>query len=240
MKIACVIPARLASTRLKDKMLLPINGKPLLWYTWSHTMKSRSDEVFIACDHIRIKQAMEACKAKVILTSTRHRSGTDRIGEVAAKKSFDYFINVQGDEPLIKFQIIDQVIDALKRSKKKIEILTVVKKISDQKQIHDPSVVKAVLNKKKQALYFSRSPIPFDREHKGTPAYKHLGIYAYRRDVLLKIVKLKPSCLERTEKLEQLRWLENGYTLDVVETKYDTVSVDTRQDFLKVKKMIEK
>ncbi len=239
MKVIAVIPARLKSTRLKEKMLKLIAGKPLVWYTYNNTKRSKVSDVVIATDSTKIKKTLEDLGCKIILTSKKHKSGTDRIGEVSKKIYADYYINVQGDEPLIKPQILNQIIDYIRKSKR-VEILTVAKKIKDKSEIENPAVVKIVTDKNKNALYFSRAPIPYNREQKtNVNYYKHLGIYCYKYSVLQKIIKLKQSYLEKIEKLEQLRWLENGFDIKVIETKYDTISVDTEKDFKIVKKIIE-
>jgi len=237
-KIIIVIPARLKSTRLKEKMLKPIKGKPLVWYTYYNAQKSKSDDVVIATDSIKIKKILEKLNCNVIMTSKKHKSGTDRVGEVSRKIYADYYINLQGDEPLIKPQILNKIIDYIKKHKN-IEILTVVKKTKDIKEIKNSAIVKVVIDKNQNALYFSRAPVPFNRDNlSNIYYYKHFGIYCYRRDILQKITKLKQSYLEKIEKLEQLRWLENGYRIKVIETKYDTIGVDTEEDFRKVKKII--
>lgn len=239
MKIIIVIPARLKSTRLKEKMLKPIKGKPLVWYTYYNAQQSKADDVVIATDSIKIKRILEKFSCKVIMTSKKHKSGTDRIGEVARKIYADYYINLQGDEPLIKSEFLNKIIEYIKNHKN-VEILTVVKKIKDIKEIKNYSIVKVVIDKNQNALYFSRAPIPFNRDKlSNIYYYKHSGIYCYRGDILQKITKLKQGYLEKIENLEQLRWLENGYRIKVIETKHNTIGVDTEEDFKKVKKIIE-
>ncbi len=239
MKIIAVIPARIGSTRLKNKMLLNIAGKPLVWHTYSNSLKSRVDDVIIATDSAKMKNILEKYECKVVLTSKKHKSGTDRVGEVSKKIKADYYINVQGDEPLIKPSIVNRIVDYLKLHKG-IEILTVAKETDDIEMIKDESVVKVVTDNNGNALYFSRSVIPYNRDRESKIKYlKHLGIYCYSRDVLNRIGKLKQSRLEKIEKLEQLRWIENGYNIKVITTPYDTISVDTKKDFNVVKSMIE-
>lgn len=238
MKIIAVIPARLKSKRLKHKMIKPILNKPLVWFTYYHTSQSKVHDVIIATDSKIIKNALEKYSCKVILTSPYHKSGTDRIAEVSEKIFADFYINVQGDEPLIKPQIINLIIDYITKNPDS-EIVTVKKLITNPFEISSNSVVKVVTDKNNNALYFSRAPIPFNRDNIPKVEYfKHLGIYCYKNEILKKIAKLKESTLEKVEKLEQLRWLENGFNIKVLETKYDTISVDTEDDFKKVEKIL--
>ncbi len=238
MRIIGIIPARLNSTRLKEKMLLEIKGKPLVWYTYTHSAQSNLDEVFIAVDDKRMYNQLKQYGCKVLMTSQKCQSGTDRVGEVAKKIQGDFYINIQGDEPLIKPGMLNQIIDYIKKYPK-AEIVTLGRILTDEKDIQDPSVVKIVYNHRNEALYFSRSVIPFNREQvPGAKYIKHFGIYCYRKDVLQKICRLKPSYLEKMERLEQLRFLENGFIINVVITKQDSIGVDTKSDFDKVKKIL--
>jgi 3-deoxy-manno-octulosonate cytidylyltransferase (CMP-KDO synthetase) len=240
MKVIAVIPARLGSTRLKEKMIKNLCGKPLVWWTYQRAIKSNVDDVIIATDSILIKDILEKNGCKVIITKKSHKCGTERIAEVSRKIFADFYINVQGDEPLIKPEIINLIIKYIKKHPES-EIVTVKKLINNESEIFNPNVVKVVTDKNNNALYFSRSPIPFNRDNiKNIKYYKHLGIYCYKNLVLQKIVKLKESELEKTEKLEQLRWLENGFKIKVLETKYDTISVDTEEDFKRVEDILKK
>jgi len=240
MKVIAVIPARLGSTRLKEKMIKNLCGKPLVWWTYQRAIKSNVYDVIIATDSILIKDILEKNGCKVIITKKSHKCGTERIAEVSRKIFADFYINVQGDEPLIKPEIINLIIKYIKKHPES-EIVTVKKLINNESEIFNPNVVKVVTDKNNNALYFSRSPIPFNRDNiKNIKYYKHLGIYCYKNLVLQKIVKLKESELEKTEKLEQLRWLENGFKIKVLETKYDTISVDTEEDFKRVEDILKK
>lgn len=240
MKVIAVIPARLGSTRLKEKMIKNLCGKPLVWWTYQRAIKSNVYDVIIATDSILIKDILEKNGCKVIITKKSHKCGTERIAEVSRKIFADFYINVQGDEPLIKPEIINLIIKYIKKHPES-EIVTVKKLINNESEIFNPNVVKVVTDKNNNALYFSRSPIPFNRDNiKNIKYYKHLGIYCYKNLVLQKIVKLKESELEKTEKLEQLRWLENGFKIKVLETKYDTIPVDTEEDFKRVEDILKK
>lgn len=238
MKIIGIIPARLQSTRLKEKMLLSIQGKPLVWYTYSHSVQSKLDDVVIAVDDKRMYNELVRYGCRVTMTSPYCQSGTDRVGEVARRNHADFYINIQGDEPLIQPSMINRIIDYVKKHPK-AEIVTLGKIVTNVKTAQDPSVVKIVYNQENEALYFSRSIIPFNRDNIARAKYvKHFGIYCYRKDVLQKIGKLKPSYLEQMERLEQLRFLENGFKINIVLVKEDTIGVDTKKDLDKVKEIL--
>lgn len=238
-RVVGIIPARLKSTRLPEKMLLMIKNNPLVYYTYKQVLKSKLDKTVVAVDHKRLFDSLKQKDCEVIMTSVKHKSGTDRIGEAAKSYKADYYINIQGDEPLISPNVINQMIAFINKNSE-TEILTIGKLINNKKEIHDPNVVKLVMNNQGEALYFSRCTVPFNRNQNEKQKYiKHLGIYGYRKDILRKIIKLKPSALEKAEKLEQLRFLENGFKINILLTKYDTVGVDTKGDFIKVKKIIE-
>lgn len=240
MTVLGVIPARLKSTRLFEKMLLPVKGKPLVAHAYGNALRSRLDGAVIAVDHERMKRELEKHGCRVCLTSRRHRSGTDRVGEVAQRIKADFYMNIQGDEPLVHPGMLNLIADHARKNPASA-IVTAGKIITDPEEIRDPNVVKIVMNAKGEALYFSRSPVPYDRDGRSRVRYvKHFGIYCFRRDVLKRIVRLKPSPLEKAEKLEQLRFLENGYRIRVVLTGHDTISVDTRKDYIKVKAVLEK
>ena len=238
-RIIGVIPARLKSKRLPEKLLLEIRNRPLVYHTYMQVRKSKLDDIIIAVDHKRLLDRLKNLNCNVVMTSNKHKSGTDRIGEVARKYYADFYVNIQGDEPLIEPGIINKLIDHIHKDPD-TEILTAGKKIREKKEIHNPDVVKVVYNKDYHVLYFSRYPIPFNREGSKKAEYvKHIGVYGYRKDILRKIVRLKPSFLEKTEKLEQLRFLENGFRISIILTGVDTIGVDTMEDFLEVKRIIE-
>src|SRR5271157_4727242 len=218
MKSIGIIPARYASKRFPGKPLALIKGKTLLERVWLRAKKSRFlDHVAVATDDKRIFDAARSFKANVIMTSKRCQSGTDRLAEAAHKKgkSFGIFINIQGDEPVISPDLIDKLILALKKDPK-AQIVTAVYPIRGKNEIADPNVVKAVLDKKGFVIYFSRSPIPFNRQGRKVRYYKHLGIYGYRKEFLNKFASMPQTPLEKAEQLEQLRALENGYKIKAV------------------------
>lgn len=240
MKAIGIIPARWASTRFEGKILALINGKPMIQHVWERASKSaRLEELIIACDDERVVEAAKQFGAQVVLTSTGHMSGTDRIAEVADSKNADIVINIQGDEPLINPQVIDALVQAL-IDDPECQMATAVKSITDKPELDDPNVVKVVIDGDFNTLYFSRSPIPFNRDHdENIVYYKHLGIYSYRRDFLLMYAKLPKANLEQAEKLEQLRALEFGYRIKAVITDVDTVGVDTVKDLVRVEKLLK-
>ncbi len=241
--IALVIPARWGSTRFPGKCLHPIAGKPLVQHVWERSLQAKGIAcVMIATDDDRIAEAALNFGAEVVMTSPEHPSGTDRIAETAARlKGITHFINVQGDEPMIDPLLIGSLAKAL-RSDPKICMITAATPFSDPKEADDPNCVKVVLGSNGDALYFSRSKIPYHRDAKDkasivTPLL-HLGIYGYRRDVLRKLVRLAPSPLEQCEKLEQLRALEHGIPIRVVLTTHRGVGVDTPADAVRVEKLM--
>lgn len=238
MKIVGMIPARLGSTRLPAKVLELINGKPMIQHVWDRVSQAKKiSEVWIACDDEQIVKAAESFGAKTILTRKDHPNGTSRIAEAIQKVQADVVINIQGDEPRIHPEVIDQLAAVFeKKTAVKMATCAVCKKIDADFQSQD--VVKLVRREDGRALYFSRSPIPFEREGKTNEStyLKHLGIYGYCRDFLLEFIGWKPSRLEQIEKLEQLRALENGVEIEVIEVTQDSVSVDTPKDLEEVRK----
>jgi len=202
-------------------------------------------DVLVATDDKRVMSAVERFGGKAVMTSSSHRSGTDRIAEAAGSLNADVIVNVQGDEPLIEPEMIDEAIKPL-LAESSLLISTLKTKIANEEELKDPNVVKVVTDREGFALYFSRYPIPYERERsqksevrsqKKNIHYKHIGLYIYRRDFLLQFAKMKPTPLEDAEKLEQLRVLENGYKIKVVETKYNSIGVDTKEDLEKVRKL---
>ncbi len=234
MKVLCVIPARYASTRLPGKPLLDIAGKPMVVRVYERASKAKGvSETLVATDDERIKAAVERSGGKAMLTRGDHPTGTDRLAEVAAAfPDVDLIVNVQGDEPLIEPALIDELI-AQFEGEPELAMATVKTEIEDEAERANPNNVKVVCDKEGYALYFSRSLLPYPRKG-GCPVYKHIGIYAYRRDFLLAYAKMQPTPLEQAESLEQLRALENGYRIKVVETKARFVGVDTAEDLAKV------
>jgi 3-deoxy-manno-octulosonate cytidylyltransferase (CMP-KDO synthetase) len=230
-KAVGIIPARWNSTRFPGKPLHIIAGKPLLYRVWEQSMRAGNlDSVIIATDDMRIAEAAFEWGAEVALTSPRHRSGTDRVAEVARKaKSFSYIINIQGDEPLVDPRLIDKLVEKL-RSDRKAGIVTAAHRFESVTEAPSPHQVKVVVDRKGRALYFSRAAIPFPRSFSRIKYLRHQGIYGFRRDVLLQLVKWKPTPLERAESLEQLRALENGVKIHVLVTAKGSPGVDTLQD----------
>ena len=239
-KAIAIIPARWGSTRFPGKPLHLIAGKELLRRVWERCGKARTiDSVIIATDDMRIADAAFSWGAEVSFTSPKHRSGTDRIAEVAARaKEFSIVVNVQGDEPLVEPRTIDRLVAKL-RSDRALQIVTAAHPFSKSDDVDSPNQVKVVIDANGRALYFSRAAIPFVQGN-ATPArfLRHQGIYGFRRAALLQFVKWKPSPLERAESLEQLRALENGVTLHVLVTKQGSAGIDTPEDAAELEKFL--
>ena len=236
--VVCIIPARLESTRLPRKLLKTIEGKPLIQWVYENAKHaSRVSRVLVACDHESIKECVESFGGEAILTRNDHKSGTERIAEVARRLAAAFIVNVQGDEPLLHAEVIDLVTTALSKDPACVMATACVRK-NDLKTLNNPNVVKVTKDKDGWALYFSRAPIPYEREGSQGEYFKHLGIYGYRRDFLLHFPTLPVSSLEEREKLEQLRVLENGYRIKVIETVHDSIGVDTEEDFEMVRKQL--
>lgn len=238
-----IIPARFSSTRFEAKVLADIFGKPMIQHVWERARQSLLlDELIIACDNERVAEIARGFGAKVVFTAKGHVSGTDRIAEVVNPLDFKVVINIQGDEPLVHTTMIDNVASFLLNSPE-IGMATIMKKIEDPAQITDPNVVKVVVDKNNFALYFSRSTIPFlaaNSDVKNPVYFKHIGLYGYSKDFLFTFKNLTVSSLEKVEKLEQLRVLEEGYKIKVIETKYESIGVDTPEDLEKVKEYLKK
>jgi 3-deoxy-manno-octulosonate cytidylyltransferase (CMP-KDO synthetase) len=230
-KAVGIIPARWKSTRFPGKPLHLIAGKSLLRRTWERSIRAKNlDTVIIATDDMRIAEAAFDWGAEVALTSPRHRSGTDRVAEVARyAKDFAFIVNVQGDEPLIDPRLIDKLVERL-RSDRKIEIVTAAHPFQNPIEAESPHQNKVVVDRNNCALYFSRSVIPYPSNRSRVRYLRHQGIYGFRRDALLRFVKWKPTLLERAESLEQLRALENGVKIHVLITKQGSPGVDTVAD----------
>ena len=237
MRTLCVIPARYASTRLPGKPLADICGKPMICRVLERARCARKpDKVIVATDDERICDAVRAEGGEALMTRTDHPTGTDRLAEVAeAYPAVDLIVNVQGDEPLIEPSVIDDLIAPFEMDEN-LPMATVMTRMEDAEEQLDPNNVKVVVDKLGYALYFSRSLVPYPRAAAG-PVYKHIGIYAYRRDFLLRYARLEPTPLERAESLEQLRALENGYGIRVLETDCRFVGVDTPEDLALVNKI---
>ena len=257
MSAIVVIPARYSSTRFPGKPLAPLKGTPVIEHVYRNSLNSRlADEVIVATDSETIFETVLSFGGKAVMTSPDHVSGTDRIAEVALGLHYDIIVNVQGDEPLIRPEMIDDVVAVL--DDRRASIGTLAKKINNRSEIFDPNIVKVAFDEEWFALYFSRAPIPYHRDLFGDSdrlnlsfsrelpggrtsellMFKHVGIYSYRRDVLLSLTELRPSRLEIVEKLEQLRALENNFRIKVRETLFETVGVDTPEDLERIEKCL--
>jgi 3-deoxy-manno-octulosonate cytidylyltransferase (CMP-KDO synthetase) len=240
-----IIPARYASTRLPGKPLLMLAGKSMIERVWERTRRApKISRVIIATDDERIVQAATAFGAEAVMTRVEHRSGTERIAEVAAAahEGEEIYLNVQGDEPLIEPDAIDTIVETME-SDESVSVATLMVPIGKPADIMDPNIVKVVLDFDGNALYFSRAPIPWVRD-RDAPVHvrhmKHLGLYGFRHSALLDFPTLPVGDLERVEQLEQLRWMENGYKIRVAETPHDSVSVDVLEDVARVEELLRR
>lgn len=247
MKVVAVIPARWHSTRLKEKVLADINGKPMIQHVWERVKRAHSvDEVIVAVDKEKVLKVVESFGGKAIFTSPEQPSGTDRLTEIANSIDADVYINVQADEPLVHPLMVDELAQVFEYERG-IQMATLIKRIHKADEVVDPNVVKVVVDRKGFALYFSRSPIPYIRDASGGTSlepdisgryYKHIGLYSYTKDFLFTYTNLPKSMLEDDEKLEQLRALEHGYKIKTIETRYDTIGVDTQEDLDAVRNIL--
>jgi len=236
MKTIAVIPARLASTRLPRKMLREIAGQTLLARVYEGVRScSALDDVIVATDSDVIMQVCRQHGWHVRMTSPSHRSGTERVHEVANAIAADVYVNVQGDEPMTRAEHLTTLLDLMKNPEVQVGTL---KTAAAPEDINNPNAVKVVTDAGGSALYFSRATIPYDRDGTGPPYFKHLGFYAYRKAALDRFCALPESSLERGERLEQLRFLENGIPIYVAETPFDTVGVDTEEDLQRVERIL--
>lgn len=229
----------MASTRFPNKPLVNIGGKTMIRRVYEQAQKSNLlTKIIVATDHAHIKKEVLSFGGNVVITSQHHENGTSRCAEVVKKinEQFDIVINIQGDEPFFEPESLQQLVACFKSNE--VQIATLCKKIENEEDIQNESVVKVVKSKQSKALYFSRSAIPFVREKEkdNTVFFKHIGIYAYKPNVLLQLVKLEETPLEKAEKLEQLRWLQNNYSIYLGETTHDSNSVDTPEDLTALKK----
>jgi len=237
MKAIAVIPARLGSTRLPRKMLRTIDGQPLIVRVYSAVRTSPLlDEVIVATDSDEIVTACRENGCRVQMTSISHRSGTERVHEIAGSIAADVYINVQGDEPLVRAEHIAALLEVMKGPE---TVVGTLKTPAHPGDVSNPNAVKVVTDANRRALYFSRATIPFDRDASGAKYFKHLGFYAYHKDALGTFCSLPESQLERSERLEQLRFLENGIAIYVGETPYDSVGVDTEEDLQRVEEILK-
>jgi 3-deoxy-manno-octulosonate cytidylyltransferase (CMP-KDO synthetase) len=241
--VVVVIPARYGSSRLPGKPLVSLGGKPMIQRVYERAkLAHRVNRVLVATDDDRIVKAVQQFGGEARMTRHDHRTGTERVAEVAAHESGDVFVNVQGDEPLLDPAAVDTAVGAL-LEEPQVAIATVATPIKTPGDIMDPNVCKVVLDFDENALYFSRAPIPWVRDtagHVQARHLKHLGLYVFRRDALLEYPTLPQGDLERLEQLEQLRWLENGWKIRVAEVEHDAVSVDVPDDIARVEKLLQK
>ena len=239
-RIVGVIPARYGSSRFEGKVLADIAGKPMIQWVYERANQSQTlDELFVAVDDPRVQSRVERFGGKAILTGAHHESGTDRIAEVVEKMPADIVVNIQGDQPLIDPNMIDEAVQPM-IDNHAIQMSTLKREI-EKDEFDDPGVVKVVVDDQDFALYFSRSLLPYPRYDENMRVYEHVGLYVYRKDFLLKISRMPQGYLEKIESLEQLRVLEKGYRILVIETKMDRaagVSVDTPEDIEKVERLI--
>ncbi|MBN3039326.1 MAG: 3-deoxy-manno-octulosonate cytidylyltransferase [Candidatus Omnitrophica bacterium] len=242
MKAIGVIPARYHSTRFPGKVLADILGRPLIQYVYEEALKSGTlQDLVVAVDDEKVLKAVQDFGGRAVMTIKDHASGTDRIAEVANPIDAEIVVNIQGDEPLIHFSMIDELVNCLSENAS-IPIATLAYKIKDRQELYNPNIVKVVKDKNNFALYFSRSPIPHVRDSEtdfdSLSFFKHIGLYAYTKEFLFTFRNLPKGELEKAEKLEQLRALERGYQIKVIETNFETVGVDTPEDLELVKEKI--
>ena len=245
MKTLCVIPARFASTRLPGKPLALIAGKPMIQWVYERAKQADLiDKVVVATDNNKIDAVVREFGGQVVMTPENLPSGTDRVAYVAQKENAEIVINLQGDEPFVSTELLNKMVQVF--SNPEIEMATPVKKITEPGDLKNPNLVQVVRDNKHFALYFSRSIIPYVRDIEKREDwinkqdfYKHIGIYAYRKHLLIKLTNLPQSGLESAEKLEQLRALENGIQIYTVETAYESVGVDTKEDLELVNNLIK-
>jgi 3-deoxy-manno-octulosonate cytidylyltransferase (CMP-KDO synthetase) len=239
-----IIPARYDSKRLPGKPLVLIHDRPMIQHVYQRASEATTlQQLVVATDDPRIQKAVAQFGGEVLMTSGEHLSGTDRVAEAARQlvlKDDAIVVNIQGDEPLLRAEMIDSLVQNLQENGD-VPMATLAYPETDNHDLTDPGVVKVVLDAKWRALYFSRSPIPAVRDRSSPPPYyKHLGFYGYRNGFLQEFTKLSPGVLEKLEKLEQLRALEHGFSISVVITPFDSISVDTPEDLARVRKIMEK
>ena len=239
-----IIPARYDSKRLPGKPLVLIHDRPMIQHVYQRASEATTlQQLVVATDDPRIQKAVAQFGGEVLMTSGEHFSGTDRVAEAARQlvlKDDAIVVNIQGDEPLLRAEMIDSLVRDI-QGNSDVPMATLAYPDTDKNDLADPGVVKVVLDAKWRALYFSRSPIPAVRDRSSPPPYyKHLGFYGYRNGFLQEFTKLSPGVLEKLEKLEQLRALEHGFSISVVITPFDSISVDTPEDLARVRKIMEK
>ncbi len=238
-----MIPARYGATRFPAKLMQDLCGKPVIVHTYQRVADTNLfDQVYVVTDDDRIEKAIHEVGGKVIRSQKEHNSGSDRLAEASKDLEVDIIVNVQGDEPFTDVENLQKIIDIFANdSQQNIAVASLMECITNPEDIANPNNVKVVVNKFNEALYFSRSVIPFPRDPNiAVPYYKHIGIYAYRKDALQQFTQLPPSLLEETEKLEQLRYLENGFKIRLALTNIPTIGIDTPEDLEKARKRLSK
>lgn len=238
MKFAAIIPARYSSERFPGKPLALLQGKPVIWHVYMNVRKSNLfDQVIVATDDKRIADAVQAFGGICKMTSPHHLSGSDRVAEAAIDLDCDVIFNVQGDEPMIETAVLAKLKDLFKEPE--VQVASLMTPITDTEELNNANLVKVVTDYKMNALYFSRSPIPYNRDGKSDVKYfRHIGVYAYCRQTLLDFVKLEPGKLEQAEKLEQLRFLEHGIPIRMAITSYHGIGIDTPEDLAAAEKLL--
>lgn len=239
MKAVGIIPARYHSTRFEGKALALLHGRPVIQHVYERAREATLlDDVWVATDDERIVAAITQIGGRAVMTSSAHPSGTDRVAEAAAGIQTDIVVNIQGDEPFISARAIDQAIEPFS-SRDELEMSTLMRAIRDEQTYRDPNVVKVVVDRMGYALYFSRAPIPYPRRQDRWRAFEHIGLYAYRKEFLLKLARLAPTELESCEALEQLRVLEHGHRILAIETEHHVgLSIDTPEDLRRAEEFV--
>lgn len=240
MKVFAVIPARYAATRFPGKLMQMLGNKTIIAQTYQHTLETGLfDEVWVATDSEIIYEEISKIGGHVVMSSRQHESGSDRIAEAIQNLEVDIIVNVQGDEPFIQKEPLQMLINAF--NDPEVSVGSLMQRISEERDIENPNIVKVVVNDYQDALYFSRSPIPFNRNRQAdVPYYRHIGVYAFRKHSLLDFTTWPMGKLENVEKLEQLRYLENGVPIRMIETYITGMGIDTPEDLEKAKLLIKK
>lgn len=239
MKVFAVIPARYAATRFPGKLMQILGNKTIITHTYLHSLETGLfDEVWVATDSEIIHNEISKLGGHVVMSTKQHESGSDRIAEAIEKLDVDIVVNVQGDEPFIQKEPLEQLINAF--NDPEVQVGSLMQKISEPIDIDNPNIVKVVVNDQQDAMYFSRSPIPYNRNRQSDiPYFRHIGVYAFRKQTLLDFTRWPLGRLENAEKLEQLRYLEHGVSIRMIETHFTGIGIDTPEDLEKAKKLIK-
>ncbi len=240
MKVAAFIPARLQSERFPGKLLKNLKNKPVILHTWENMIRTRLfDQVWVITDSDEIEKVIKQAGGTVKRSKKTHPSGTDRIAEYASETDTEIIINVQGDEPFVHRELLQKIIETFENdTQKKLDIVSLMKPISNKEDFYNPNRVKVVTDNNRFAMYFSRAPVPFPRDGNFEKAFVHIGIYAFRKNILEKISRLEQSDLEKIEKLENLRFLQAGFRIKMIEIQSDIMGIDTPEDLIQAEKKI--